>query len=184
MSDPARRRTYDRDLAEQEKPKARRRVQRNISQDVYLRLDEFFRGAALEVEVKDPANPEREVYSLTIPPETAPGTRFRIPRTGALAGGVVQVRVKARPNFRFKVRGSDLRCDLRINARLAAEGGRESIPGATGRALTIKIPARIERGEIIRVAGEGLPKARGGRGDLLVKITYRPEVRITRSRAG
>ena len=29
-------------------------------------------------------------------------------------------------------------------------------------------------------AGEGLPKPRGGRGDLLVRVTYRPPVRITR----
>ena len=28
--------------------------------------------------------------------------------------------------------------------------------------------------------GEGLPKPRGGRGDLLVRVTYRPEVRVTR----
>ena len=32
----------------------------------------------------------------------------------------------------------------------------------------------------MRIAGEGLPKARGGRGDLLVRIKDRPEVRITR----
>ena len=38
-----------------------------------------------------------------------------------------------------------------------------------------------KRGEIIHVPGEGLPKPRGGRGDLLVKVTYRPEVVTTRT---
>ena len=33
----------------------------------------------------------------------------------------------------------------------------------------------------MRVSGEGMPKPRGGRGDLLVRITYRPEVRVTRN---
>jgi DnaJ-class molecular chaperone len=40
----------------------------------------------------------------------------------------------------------------------------------------------VKRGEIIRIAGEGMPKLRGGRGDLLVRISYRPEVRVTRAR--
>jgi DnaJ-class molecular chaperone len=46
--------------------------------------------------------------------------------------------------------------------------------------LRIQIPAGVARGELLRIRGEGLPKPRGGRGDLLVKITYRPEVRIGR----
>ena len=92
------------------------------------------------------------------------------------------VRVRARPDFRFKVRGSDLRCDLRINVRRAAEGGAESVRGATGNPVRVPISPGVARGEVIRIAGEGLPKARGGRGDLLVRIIYLPEVRVTRVR--
>jgi DnaJ-class molecular chaperone len=33
---------------------------------------------------------------------------------------------------------------------------------------------------VLRVPGEGLPKPRGGRGDLLVRVTYRVEVKISR----
>ncbi len=183
LSDPARRRAYDRGESTGAKPAPRGRIERNITQDVSLRIDELFRGTILEVQVKDPANPESEHYSLTVPPETAPGARFRLPRSSAAGGGFVQVRVRVSPNYRFKTRGSDLRCDLRINARRAAEGGTETIPGATGTMLRLQIPAGVGRGEILRLSGEGLPKARGGRGDLLVRITYRPEVRITRGRA-
>ena len=60
-------------------------------------------------------------------------------------------------------------------------GGSEAIPSATGRMLRISIPARVKRGETIRVPGEGLPKTHGGRGDLLVRVTYRPDVRVTRT---
>ena len=95
-------------------------------------------------------------------------------------GGFVTVRAKARPDFRFKVRGSDLRCDLKINFQRARQGGSESVRGALGNFLRVPVPAKVARGEIIRLAGEGLPKARGGRGDLLVRILYRAEVRITR----
>jgi DnaJ-class molecular chaperone len=47
--------------------------------------------------------------------------------------------------------------------------------------LRVQIPRGISRGEIIRIANEGLPKPRGGRGDLLVRVTYRVEVRVSRA---
>lgn len=182
LSDPARRRGYDRELHDAEKPAGRAgRIEHNIAQNVHLRIDGFFRGATLQVLVKDPARDgELESYDLVIPPGTAPGVRFRIPRKN---GGLVQVRVRAQPNMRFKARGSDLRCDLRINAKCATEGGTESLTGPTGTSLRLQIPRGVKRGEIVRIPGEGLPKPRSGRGDLLVRITYRPEVRISRIRS-
>ncbi len=186
LSDPARRRAYDRALAEREdvaRPSTGGgRIERNVSQDANLRIEDFLRGATLSVRVNDPANPGGpEIYELVVPPGTAPGTRFRLPRSGPFAGGFVVVRVKAMPGFRFKARGSDLRCDLRISASRAAQGGTEVMPGPTGAPLRVSIPAGVSRAAVLRVPGEGLPKPRGGRGDLLVRITYRPEVRISRS---
>ena len=184
LSDPAQREAYDqrRESAKKSSAPARNsKLERNVSQDLQLRIEDFLRGATLEVRVNDPANPDGpETYELVVPPETAPGTRFRLPRTASSEGGFVLVRVRARPDFRFKVRGSDLRCDLRININRATQGGVEMVTGATGNRLRVQIPPRVARGEILRIEGEGLPKPRGGRGDLLVRITYRPEVRITR----
>ena len=184
LSDPARRRAYDRELERCEKATAPARagkIERNISQDAHLRIEDFLRGTTLEVRVNDPANPHGlEMYELIVPPDTAPGVRFRLPRAAPFEGGLVTIRVRARPGFRFKARGSDLRCDLRINARRATQGGAEMMSGPTGAPLRVQIPAGISRGEVLRVAGEGLPKPRGGRGDLLVRVTCRPEVRITR----
>jgi DnaJ-class molecular chaperone len=185
LSDPTRRRIYNRDFdALQRKSSSRgQRLDRNISQDVLVPIDALFRGSALDVHIRDPGNPVgAETYRLEIPPDTAPGSRFRIPRTAAADGGFVRVRLKVRPGFPFKARGSDLRCDLRTTASRAEAGGSEMIKGATGRMIRVSMPARVARGEVLRVAGEGLPKARGGRGDLLVRVTYRPEVRITRVR--
>lgn len=184
LSDPARRRAYDRELSESEAappPTRASRIEKNIAHEVRLRIDEFIRGTTLDVRVSDPGKPNgAETYELTIPPETAPGTRFRIPRDEPFAGGFVIVRVKALPGFRFKVRGSDLQCELRIDARRGAQGCTETISGATGRPLRVTVPRGVARGEVIRVRGEGLPKPRGGRGDLLVRVTYRAEVKVTR----
>jgi len=87
--------------------------------------------------------------------------------------------LRALPSFRFKVRGSDLRCDLKIKAERAAQGGTEIIPGVAGAMLRVQIPPGTSRGQILRLPGEGLPKPRGGRGALLLRIVYRIEVRIS-----
>jgi DnaJ-class molecular chaperone len=184
LGDPARRRAYDRELDADTTavPKERAaRLERNISHEARLRLEDFVRGATLEVRVSDPANPlGAEVFTLEVPPGTAPGARFRLPRTEPFAGGTVTVRVKAMPGFRFKASGSDLRCDLRISTRRAAQGGTEVLQGISGAMLRVQIPPGAGRGAVLRISGEGLPKSRGGRGDLLVRITYRPEVRSSR----
>ena len=185
LSDPARRRAYDRDLGAREEPVAPRRagkIERNIAQDVNLRIEEFLRGATLRVTVRDPANPNgEEVFELVVPAESAPGERIRLPRTAPFEGGYVIARLRVLPGFRFKARGSDLKCDLRIDAQRATKGGSEMMPGPAGGPLRVEIPAGVSRGEVLRIRGEGLPKPRGGRGDLLVRVTYRPEVRISRS---
>lgn len=174
-----RRSEYDCELAanNSRKPADGAKTQRNVAKEVHLRLEEFLRGTTLEVRVNDPGNPDgAETYELIVPPETAPGTRFRLPR----ASGFVLVRVKARTDFRFKVRGSDLRCDLKISLQRALQGGTESVRGVIGNFLRVLIPKRVSSGEILRISGEGLPNARGGRGDLLVRVLYRPEVRVMR----
>ena len=185
LSHPARRQAYDRqsDLASGPTLPSDRveTIQKNISKDVRLRVEDFLRGTSLEVRVVDPANPHgAEIFPLMIPPGTAPGSRIRLPRVEPFAGGTLTVRVKAAPSFRFKARGSDLRCDLRISARRATQGGIEMIQGVAGNMLRVQIPPGVGRGAVVRLSGEGLPKPRGGRGDLLVRITYRPEVRISR----
>ena len=184
LSDPEHRRAYDQELAAAQNPaKSLRtgRVERNATEEVHLRIEEFLRGTTLEVRVNDPANASgSETYPLVIPPGTAPGTRFRVARAEPFSGGFVIVKTRVRPDFRFKARGSDLRCDLKLKPERAAQGGTEMIRSATGTMLTLRIPRGIARGEIIRLPGEGLPKPRGGRGDLLVRITYRVQVRISR----
>ncbi len=183
LSDSDLRAAYDRELDAPKKssaPAREAKIQRNISQDVNLPLEDFLRGAKCEVRIHDPAHPNgAEIYELVIPPETAPGTRFKIPRDENF-GGFVQLRVKALPSFKFKVRGSDLRCDLKIKPELAAQGGVEMIRGISGTVLRVQIPRGVARGEVIRITNEGLPKMRGGRGDLLVRIIYRVEVRNSR----
>lgn len=185
LSDAARREAYDRELAREEPepaPTRSRSAPEPIAKDIQIGLQDFLRGLTLSVSVNDPARTDgSETYPLVVPPETAPGTRFRLKREPPFERGWVVIRVKARPDLRFKVRGSDLRCDLNITARRAAQGGPESVRGLSGNFITVPIPPKVARGALVRVAGEGLPKPRGGRGDLLVRIRYRVDVQVTRA---
>ena len=196
LRDAARRRAYDEDLliaedtaravtasAAAPAPAAPRhggRRSANITQQVPLKLEEFLRGTRLEIRVNDPACPEGpESYPVIVPPHTAPKSQIKVARDGS-NGGLIVVKFTLRPHPRFKARGSDLRCDLRITSRRAASGGQEMVTGPDGSQLKVTVPARVARDEIIRLTGHGLPRPRGGRGDLLVKICYRPEVSISR----
>lgn len=183
LSDPSRRAAYDRELANRKPGTPMRGAKRhqNISQDVNLRIEELLRGATCEVRVHDPSRLDGpEIYELEIPANTAPGTRFRLPRNHGDSGGFILVRVKARHEFRFKVRGSDLRCDLKITPQRALQGGTEMVRGVTGDFLRVQIPRGVARGDMVKIPGAGLPQPRGGRGDLLVRILYQPEVNISR----
>lgn len=184
LIDPDRRRAHDEELRRADSSSAatyKRPASMNITQDIHIGIREFIVGTTLTVHVNDPANVHgRETYELDIPPDTAPGSRFRVKRAAPFDGGHVIMRVKARPDARFRVRGSDLRCDMRISCRRATEGGTESIRGVSGNFIRVQVPPHVSRGDVIRIPGEGMPKPRGGRGDILVRIIYRPEVRITR----
>lgn len=184
LRDPARRRAYDRELdrkSEAAAPGRGARIEHNITQEVRLRVEDFLGGTSLTVQVKDPAQHGAESYPVEIPAMTVPGARLRLPRHPP-AQGYVLLSLKVLPGSRFKARGSDLRTDLRISAQRAAQGGTEMIARPAGGMQRLTIPKRVRRGELLRIPGEGLPKPRGGRGDLLVRVTYRPEVRVTKSR--
>lgn len=183
LSEPSRRAAYDRELAAIKSVASRGGRSAKISQDLHLRIEELLNGTTREVRVQDSVNSAvPEIYKLTIPPLTPPGARFRIERSDS--GGVIEVRIKAMPDFRFKIRGFDLRCDLKIRPDRAAKGGIETIKSATGSLIRVQIPAGVERGATVRILDEGLPKPRGGRGDLLVRIVYRPEIRVVRRQGG
>lgn len=182
LSNPARRAAYDQELAHEQRRTASTRAGfASIRQDAQLTIRELVLGTTVTVHIRDPANGGlEESYPLEVPAGTVPGARFRITREAAASGAPITIRVKLRPDRIFKAKGSDLRCDLRISARRALDGGDETIRGPMGNRILVHVPAGVTRGQCTRIAGEGLPTPRGGRGDLMVRIMYRPDVRIER----
>ena len=70
----------------------------------------------------------------------------------------------------FSRYGDDLLLQVRIGFSQAVFGDKIKVPTINGKA-SLKIPAGIEPGQILRIRGKGFPRLRrSGRGDQLVKI--------------
>jgi len=121
---------------------------------------------------------------VKIPAGIEDGARIRLAGRGepGPAGGVagdlfVIVRVAA--HTRFGRRGSDLTLTLPITYPEAALGAKVKVP-TLDRAVTLKIPAGTASGRTFRVRGRGLPKGRGGSGDLLVTVEVAVPSKLSR----
>lgn len=75
-------------------------------------------------------------------------------------------------------KGEDQRSEVLVPFQVAAEGGTHELQLRRGdklERLNVKVPAGVEQGSVIRLAGQGLPGAAGGpAGDLLITIQVAP----------
>ncbi len=77
----------------------------------------------------------------------------------------------------WPVRGHDIRTEVQIPFQMAAEGGTYDLRlqregHSSAETLAVAIPAGIETGSVVRLAGQGTPGVNGGApGDLLVSLT-------------
>jgi curved DNA-binding protein len=80
-------------------------------------------------------------------------------------------------------RGSDVQAQVQIDLKTAFDGGRTRLvlQDSQGgeRTLEVKIPAGIQPGKVIRLAGQGHPgQAGGASGDLLLEVGIRDDARF------
>ena len=111
---------------------------------------------------------------VKVPAGVKDGARIRLAGKGESGGaagtaGDLFVRVHVRPHDVFGRRGDDLTVDLPVTFPEAALGANVEVPTLNG-PVTLKVPAGTPSGKTFRVRGKGIPRKKGGHGDLLATV--------------
>ncbi|HEY5467589.1 MAG TPA: J domain-containing protein [Coriobacteriia bacterium] len=114
----------------------------------------------------------RENVSAEIPAGVRDGQTIVIPGMGeaGLRGstsGDLQVTVRVRQHEFLHRDGDDLHARASVPMTTAALGGEIEVPGLFG-PVPVKVGSGTQNDDVLTVKGAGMPRARGGNGDLIV----------------
>jgi molecular chaperone DnaJ len=119
--------------------------------------------------------PRRRAVTVKIPAGVQEGQGVRLrgegePGQDGETRGDLLVYVRIREHPFFERRRNDLICELPIGFTQAALGATIEVPTLTGKA-DVTIPAGTQHGDLLRMAGMGLPDLRSGRrGDQIIHV--------------
>jgi curved DNA-binding protein len=138
---------------------------------IELTLEEAFRGGKRRITLGDGRD-----YEVNIPPGVRDGQRIRLAGEGGRGvgggpSGDLFLRVRLKPDPRFRIKDRDIEVDLPVAAWEAALGASVAVPTLEGTAK-VRVPAHTSCGRRLRLKGQGMPNRAGQRGDLyaVVKI--------------
>jgi DnaJ-class molecular chaperone len=111
---------------------------------------------------------------VKVPAGVRDGQRIRLAGQAHAGGngapaGDLYLKINVKPDPRFERDGEDLRMQLPVALHEALLGAEVTVPTLKGR-VSLRIPPETQNGRIIRLAGQGMPRAGGGFGDLYVKV--------------
>ena len=140
---------------------------------VEITLGEAYKGTERELELRGEDGKARRL-AVKIPAGVRDGQRIRLAGQahagdGTGRAGDLFLQVKVKPDPRFTRDGDDLRMELPVALHEAILGAEVTVPTLKGR-VSLRIPADTQNGRTIRLAGQGLPRAGGGHGDLFVTV--------------
>lgn len=126
---------------------------------------------------------KNEEIKIVIPAGIESGQMIRLTGKGeAVPGGIsgdLYVKVYVEKDSIFRRSNQNLEMTLDIKLTEALLGGERNLKTLDGD-LTLKIPAGISSGEILRVRERGVPIKGSKRGDLLVKINIKTPTKLSK----
>ncbi|HBM90939.1 MAG TPA: molecular chaperone DnaJ [Rhodospirillaceae bacterium] len=139
--------------------------------DVTYQLKVSFLEACLG-EKKRVALSSGKTIDVTIPKGTEDGHKLRLrglgnAGTGGAGDALVEIKVGAHPYFIRK--NNNILLDVPISLPEAILGGEIKVPTLFG-PVSLKIPEAANTDSVMRLKGKGVPRAKGGAGDMLVKL--------------
>ena len=156
----------------------------------HITLDQAYRGAEVDLDLTVPEYDERgfvhrvqRAFKARIPKGAADGQRLRIPGRGGkgLNGGPdgdLYLNIALEPHPLFRVTGHDLYIDLPLAPWEAVLGTAVDLPTPGGH-VSLKVPPGTRAGQHLRLGKRGLPKPKGGEGDLFAIVQIAVPAAVT-----
>ncbi|MGH2517354.1 MAG: DnaJ C-terminal domain-containing protein [Ktedonobacterales bacterium] len=112
---------------------------------------------------------------VSIPAGVDIGSRVKVPGEGQPgigngARGDLYLVVTVKPDPLFERKGDDLTVDVSVPLFTAVLGGEAPVPTPDGRRLLLTIPPETQNGQTFRLGGKGMPRPKGGAGNLLARV--------------
>jgi len=126
----------------------------------------------------------RENVTVEVPAGVQDGQTVVVPYMGeaglrGAAHGDLRVTVRVRPHEYLHRDGDDLHARAAVPMTIAALGGEIEVKGLTG-PVTVRVPAGTQNENTLVAKGAGMPKMRGGHGDLLVHVNIAVPTRLSK----
>lgn len=123
-----------------------------------------------------------KTLTVKIPAGIDHGDKIRVSGEGnaGVGGGPsgdLYVIVQLKPHKIFKREGLDLHCQIPISFTTAALGGEVEVPTLSSK-VTLKIPAGLQSGKVLRLAKQGVKGLRGGQGDMYCTVIVETPVEL------
>jgi chaperone protein DnaJ len=110
---------------------------------------------------------------VKIPAGVSEGKKLRVPGRGTAGSngrrGDLYVVVKEAAHPVFKRKGDDLEQEVAVPYTVAALGGEIRVPTLDGM-VSLRVPEGSQSGQAFRLAGKGMARLGGGRGNMIVRL--------------
>jgi curved DNA-binding protein len=148
---------------------------------VAITVEEAYRGTQIDLNLDMPEYDQRgqlrrvpHVVKARIPKGATDGQRLRLPGKGGkgLHGGRdgdLYLNISLRAHALYRATGHDLYLDLPLAPWEAVLGTAVEVP-TPGGAVRLKVPPATQAGRHLRLPQRGLPKPKGGQGDLFAIV--------------
>ncbi len=129
---------------------------------------------------------QKKSLKLRIPAGVDSGTRLRVEGEGepgdpGAPRGDLYVAIQVAKHPFYERENNDLYCEVPVSFSQAALGAAIEIPSLDGQVESIKIPAGIQSGEVLKIKGKGIKGLHSyRRGDLFVRVVVRTPQNLSR----
>jgi DnaJ-class molecular chaperone len=156
---------------------------KDVEREIELSLEDIDKGTTrtLTYQTMDAQRLKGEISTIPttkkvevkIPPGIGDGKKLRVANKGHAGvngrAGDLFVTVRWAKHDKIKVVGEHLEIDVPVSFVTAALGGEVKVPTLRN-PITVKVPAGIQSGQTLRLAGQGISKLEDGRCDLMARI--------------